>query len=384
VPEPGVLIAGFATRVATAEYVRTIGAGCSEGHYSDFLNEHLQLSSLGVGTFPGAATDGVDEACAQTIGRALCGGINVIDTAAHYRYGRSMRAVGSGLRLAFEAGIGREQIYVVGRGGFLRFDAGLPADIEGWFERHVASRGLGTLEDLTGVHCLAPGYIAQQIDELRAATGLETLDAFLIDQPEVHIPRLGKEALNRRLQSVFAVCEQAVRQNKIRSYGVSTFDGFRVETDHALFQSLASLLGLAENAARTVGGDRHHLRVVQLPFNALMNEGFTRFNQATGQGNVASTLQAAYQLRLFVIGSHGLAKGKLATAGIDTLCAAMPDCRNDVQRALQFNRSTPGLGISLTGISTPDHLGDLLAVAALPPLPREVYLGLYRRAGDRD
>lgn len=380
-------MAGHATRAGTGGYARTAGAACAGGHYSDFLNEHLQLSSLGLGTFPGAATDAVDEDYAAIVERALRNGINVIDTAAHYRYGRSMRAAGAGLRRAFAAGISRDQVYVVGKGGFLRFDDGPPADVDAWFGLHVARKGLGTVDDLTGVHCLAPGYVAQQIDELRAGLGLQTLDAFLIDQPEVHIPRIGKEALNRRLQSVFAVCEQAVRQGRIRSYGISTFDGFRVETDHALFQSLASLLGLAENAARIVHRDaqaRHHFRVVQLPFNAVMNEGFTRFSQATGQGNVASTLQAAHQLRLFVMGSHGLAKGGLAAAGIDALAAAMPELQSAAQRALQFNRSTPGLGVSLAGISAPPHLDDMLAVAAQAPLPRERYLGLYRRTGGQE
>ena len=368
------MIPGSATRAGTEAYAKTAGAACAIGHYSDFLNQHLQLSSLGIGTFPGAAEDAVDENYAIIIARALQCGINVIDTAAHYRYGRSMRAVGEGLRRAFAAGIAREQVYVVGKGGFLRFEDGPPADLAAWFEANVARKGLGTRDDLTGVHCLAPGYIAAQIDELRDATGLATLDAFLIDQPEVHIPRLGKEELNRRLQTVFAVLEQAVRQDKIRSYGIATFAGFRVETDHALFQSLASLLGLAGNAAHLVqqnNAARHHFRLVQMPFNAVMNEGFTRFSQATGQGNVASTLQAAHQLKIFVMGSHGLAKGLLATTAGDAGAA---------QRALQFNRSTPGLGVSLVGISTPAHLEDLIAVSAQAPLAREVYLKLYRRA----
>lgn len=379
------LTAGLAARAATETYARTFGVACAPGHYSDFLNQHLQLSSLGIGTFPGAATDAVDAAYADIVCRGLQAGINVIDTAAHYRYGRSMRAVGEGLRRAFSAGVGREQVYVVGKGGFLRFDDGPPDDLDAWFEARVARKGLGTRDDLSGMHCLAPGYIAAQIDELRESLALETLDAFLIDQPEVHVPRLGKEELNRRLQTAFAVCEQAVRQDKIRSYGIATFDAFRVETDHPLFQSLPSLLGLAERAARLVRRDeqaRHHFRVIQLPFNQAMTEGFTRFSQATGQGNVASTLQAAYQLKLFVIGSHGLAKGALAMQCADAVREAMADAANDAQRALQFNRSTPGLGVSLVGVSTPRHLEDLLAVAAREPLSREAYLRLYRRAGD--
>ena len=376
------LLPGHATRAATEGYARTFGAGLADGHYSDFLNLHLKLSSLGLGTFPGAASDEVDERYAQIVQRALASGINVIDTAAHYRYGRSARAAGEGLRRAFAAGVAREQVFVISKGGFLRFDEGMPDDLDAWFETYIARKGLGRRDDLTDVHLLSPGYIAQQIEDARAALGLETLDAFVVDQPEVHIPRIGKEALNRKLQSVFTVLEQAVKENKIRCYGISTFNGFRVETDHVLFQSLASLQALAQNAAQIAQQEvqaKHGFKLVQLPFNPAMLEGFTRFNQATGQGNVGSTLQAAFQLRIYAMASHTLAKGRLAAAGEDLLRDALPQFANAAQRALQFNRSTPGLGTSLAGISTPAHLDDLLAVARAAPMARADYLTLYQR-----
>lgn len=377
-----VLLPGHATRAGTEDYAKTLGADLASGHYSDFLNLHLKLSSLGLGTFPGAASDEVDENYAQIARRALTSGINVIDTAAHYRYGRSARAAGEGLRRAFAGGVKREQAFVIAKGGFLRFDEGAPDDLDAWFEARIARKGLGRRDDLTDVHLLSPGYIAQQIEDTRAALGLETLDAFLVDQPEVHIPRIGKDALNRKLQSVFAVLEQAVKENKIRCYGISTFNGFRVETDDALFQSLTSLQGLAEKAAQIARQDvqaKHSFRLVQLPFNQAMLEGFTRFNQATGHGNVASTIQAAFQLKVYVMASHTLAKGRLAGQCEDAVRRALPQLANDAQRALQFNRSTPGLGTSLVGISTAAHLDDLLAVARTATMARADYLALYRR-----
>jgi aryl-alcohol dehydrogenase-like predicted oxidoreductase len=113
-----------------------------------------------------------------------------------------------------------------------------------------------------------------------------------------------------------------------------------------------------------------------------MLEGFTRFNTATGQGNVASPIQAAHQLQLYVMASHSLLKGHLATQSVDTVARALADLPNPAQRTLQFNRSTPGVGTSLIGISTPEHLEDVLAVAGLPVMARQAYLGMFERVGE--
>jgi aryl-alcohol dehydrogenase-like predicted oxidoreductase len=117
-----------------------------------------------------------------------------------------------------------------------------------------------------------------------------------------------------------------------------------------------------------------------LPFNQVMLEGFTRFNTATGKGNVASALQAAHQLEVFMMASHTLLKGHLASQSVDVVAQRLADYPNPAQRALQFNRSTPGLGTALVGISTPEHLDDLLAVAARGLLERKEYLGMYQKA----
>lgn len=377
------LIPGHASRPGTEAYARTFGRRCPPEHFSEFLNFHLKLSSLGLGTFPGAATPEVDRQYVEIISRALLNGINVIDTAAHYRFGRSAEAVGDGLRAAMDEGVSRDQVFILSKGGFISFAAGLPEDFDAWFEREIAGRGLGTKEDLAPAHLLSPEYLAFQLEQSRRAIGVETLDAFLVDQPEVHIPVAGKERLLRKLERAFGVLEEAVRDGKLRSYGISTFDAFRVETDHPFFLSLTSLVGLAEKAAKAVQGAgraNHHFKVVQLPFNEAMLEGFTRFNHATGQGNIASTLQAAFQLKVFAMGSHGLLKGHLASRCEDAILQAMPELANDAQRAMQFNRSTPGLGTSLMGISTPAHLDDMLAVAQVAPLERAEYLKLYERA----
>ena len=372
------LIPGAANSAGTKAYVARFAGTLADEHFSDFLNTRIKLSSLGVGTFPGGADDVTDVAVAAIVARALQSGINVIDTGANYRFGRAGRAVGVGIAKAMAAGIQREEFFVVGKGGFLTFPDGRPEDPLTFFREEVVARGLGKEEDLVqGVHCLSPEYVAWQLDTLRAQTGLETLDVFLVDQPEVHIPLIGKEQMYRKLNEVFTMLEAAVQANKIRYYGISTFNACRVETDNTLFQSLTSLIGLAEKAAGQ--GNRHHLRVVQLPFNELMPEAYTRFSQVTGQGNIGSTIQAAFQLKLTIMASHPLGKGLLAREEVPSLQEAMPELADAAQRAIQFVRSTPGIGVTLVGLSTPLHLPDFLAVARQLPLPKERYLAMFEK-----
>lgn len=368
-------IAGRASAHGTRAYAARFADTLPRGHFSDYSEARMKLSSLGIGTFPGAASPAADAAGATLIAEGLLGGVNVIDTAVHYRYGRALGAVRAGLERALAAGLAREQVFVAVKGGFVLLPDGPPADLATWFDAQCAARGLGTPDDLTGMHLLSAPHIAWQLAHAREALGLETIDAFLVDQPEVQAARIGKEAMHRKLEAVFGVLEDATRRGWIGAYGVASFDSLRVETDDPLFQSLASLVGLAERAA---GGRPHHLRLVQLPFNPAMTEGFTRFSQATGQGNVASTVQAAYQLGLYVMTSHALGKGRFAAE--DPLAAHVPGLASPAQRALQFARSTPGVGTALAGLRTRAQLAELLAVARVAPLAREAYLRLYRRA----
>lgn len=377
------LVPGCADAAGTRAYIAQCGPHLPAGHYSDFRETGIALSSLGVGTFPGAASDSIDRRIADIVARALQTGINVIDTATHYRYGRSPRAVGAGVRAALAAGVPRAGMFLISKGGFLLFADGPPPGFRRWFNREIIAKGLGTSDDVAAkAHLISPEYINHQIDLSRDALGVATLDAFLIDQPEIHIPEIGKQALIRKLANIFVVLEQAVRAGKLKYYGVSSFHAFRVHTDDKYYLSLVSLLALAEQAARDVAGvgAPHHFAIVQFPFNGVMLEAFSRFNQITGQGNEASTIQAALQFKLFTMASHSLFKGHLAKQSIDVIARALPALANPAQRAIQFNRSTPGLGTALVGMSTPAHLDDLLAVACAPLLSRQGYLGMYEKA----
>lgn len=380
-PKP--LVEGATTAAASRHYSLTYGARLDPGHYSDFRGG-LKLSAIGVGTFPGVATDAVDEQVAAIVHDALVSGINVIDTAAHYRYGRSIAAVGAGLRRAWAAGVARDAVWIMSKGGFVQFDGGPPTDPDAFVRDTIIGHGLARPADCVPGHVLSPLYLRAQLEASRTALGIATLDAFLVDQPEVQMAAYGKERVLQRLGAVFEALEQAVVDGVLRFYGVSSFHAFRVPTDDPLFLSLPALVALAEKAATAVTGEGrgHHFALITLPFNAVMVEGFSRFNQVTGPESEASTFQAALQLGLYTVASHGLFKGHLARHTVDILTQAMPVLANDAQRALQFNRSTPGLGTTLVGLSTAAHLDDMLAVARVPVLAHAAYMKLYQRVED--
>jgi len=378
------LTPGYANEKGTQRYAKKFADSSGKGHYSDFLNTGIRLSSIGVGTFSGQATPEVDEQVAKIIAQAIASGINVIDTSAHYRYGRALAAIGAGLQMAFSQGYSRDEIFLVSKGGFLTLRGGKPDNLQQWFQQEIVAKGLGEEKDLARhIHLLSPAYMDYQIDLSRNLMGVETLDAFLIDQPEIHIADIGKENTNKKLLDVFVSLEKAVQENRIRGYGISSFESQRVETDDVLFQSITSMLGLAEKAARQATGDdtaKHHFKILQLPFNQVMTEGFARFNHATGQGNISSTLQAAYQLDVYVMASHTLLKGHLAQQSVDVVEQVMPLLKNPAQRAIQFNRSTPGVGTTLVGLSQLSHLSDIIDVSRQPPLDKKQYLSMYGKA----
>lgn len=376
------LIPGHATHEGTRTYAD--GSGLAAAHYSDFGREALKLSSIGLGTDFGEPSDAVDAGYREALAHGLKKGLNVVEAGISYRFGRSAEAAGAAIRDAVAAGVPRAALFVVAKGGFMAFPGGPPEDLGAWFKDNIVKKGLGAPDELAeGPHLLSAAYIAWQLEQSRQALGVATLDAFLIDQPEVHIPHMAtKEDLNARLQKVYAVLEMAVQAGKLRCYGLATWKSCRVPTNDPMFQSLTSQVATAEKAA----GDpqAHHMRLVTMPYNVHMLEGFTRFNQATGQGNVASTVQAAYQLGLYFIGTHTLMGGRLPDDLPPILRQTMGDLATPAQRALQFSRSTPGVGTAMVSMADKAHVDEALALAKTDPLPRKTFLKMFEQAEDDD
>jgi len=121
--------------------------------------------------------------------------------------------------------------------------------------------------------------------------------------------------------------------------------------------------------AQEVGGTDHHFRVIQLPYNLGMPEALTWQTQSFN-GVTVSLLEAAKALNMYVMVSAPILQGRLARSLPADLLQALGE-GTDAQRALQFVRSTPGIGTALVGMKQEDHVRENLALARLAPLSPE-------------
>ena len=369
----GGMLAGHATPDGTSRYVQRFAGRMPAEHFRE-IPDGVHASTLGLGTYLGREDDVTDSLYRRAVTRALERGVNVLDTAVNYRHQRSERAIGAALAAAVEKGqLARDEVVVATKGGYLAFDGEVPADARGYFVSTYVRTGIIQTGDVVGSHCMTPRYLLDQLERSRANLGLETLDVYYIHNPETQLDEVERPAFLARMREAFAALEGAVAEGKLRLYGTATWNGFRADPGERGYLGLPELVGLA----REVAGERHHFRVIQLPYNLAMPEAFTRANQKM-EGGFFSTLDAARHLGLYVMASASLLQAKLTKGLPAEFAELVPGLATDAQRAIQFVRSTPGVGTALVGMKSSTHVDENAAVAAVAPLDGEQIRRLFR------
>lgn len=327
------------------------------------------VSSLGVGTYLGPETDAADNEYVEAMTKALSVGINVLDTAVNYRGTRSEQAVGRAIAAGITQGfISREQVVVCTKGGYLTFGTARPADPRRWILDTYVKPGLFKWEDLAaGCHCMAPAYIKNQLDRSRENLGLETVDVYYIHNPETQLSEIPHETFHTRIREAFGALEEACAEGKLTVYGTATWNGFRLPPEKRGHLSLEKLVA----AAREAGGDGHHFRVIQLPYNLSLHEAAT-LNSQVVEGKRVSLLTAAQKLGVSVVASASLMQANLCKGLPEETRKSFTDLgknATDAQCALQFVRTTPGILTGLAGMRTLSHVEENAGVIPCPAVP---------------
>jgi len=373
---------GHATAEGTERYSNRFPKLRAAGHFRRPEHvtgaSHLWLSSIGLGTYLGEPDDATDQAYVEATVTALRSGINLLDTAINYRHQRSERNIGSALSQLLRAGeLNRDEVFVCTKAGYLSLDGVMPEDPRGYFAREYIEPGILDPKQLAGgMHCMAPAYLENQIERSRRNLGVETIDLFYIHNPESQLSEVSREIFHQRLQQAFVMLEEQVKVGKLRYYGLATWNGFRAVEDAREHINLFDVVKLAQEA----GGDDHHFRFIQLPFNLAMTEAYALANQTSGKEKM-SLLSAASHLGIAVIGSATLHQARL-THGLPDFVGRILGTKSggmnsDAENAIQFSRSTPGLSSSLIGMRRKEHVQSNLEPALVPMTPLEQWSKLF-------
>jgi aryl-alcohol dehydrogenase-like predicted oxidoreductase len=367
---------GYATPEGTARYAARLQGTVAAGHFREF--QGLKISSIGLGTYLGEHDAETDAQYRDAIMRAVELGCNLIDTAINYRFQQSERTIGQALATLFEQGrLRRDELVIATKGGFIPFDGSPPRsqqDLLRYVEQTFIQPGIITPADIVaGCHCMTPAYLQQQLQTSLQNLGLEGVDIYFVHNPETQLEDIPRAEFVQRIRAAFQALESNVAAGRVRCYGTATWNGYRQPPEAPDYLALGELVA----AARDVGGEGHHFRVIQLPHNLAMPEALTQQNQHV-DGQTLSPLEAAQAFEVYVMCSASMLQSRL-TRGLPPVLAQVFALDTDAQRAIQFVRSSPGVGSALIGMKQVRHVEENLAVAKVPPASLEQFMQLFER-----
>lgn len=353
-----------ATSAGTARYAERFAGRAAGSHFRQ--QQGLTLSSIGIGTYLGNADEATDLSYTNAVTRAVTSGVNVIDTAANYRFQRSERSIGSALETLAGEGFSRDELVICTKGGYLPFDGAPPRNAREYVEETFVKPGIASFDDIVGSHCMTPSYLQNQLDQSLRNMDLESVDVYYVHNPESQLDHVSETEFYHRLRLAFERLEENRTQGKLQFYGVATWNGFREAANSSKHHSLVRMVEIA----RELAGESHGFRFIQLPVNLAMVEALTLVNE-TLAGEQVSVLEAAYRLGVTVMASGSMLQGRVARGLPDELKRALGSLPTDAQTAIQFVRSAPGITTALVGMSRIEHVDENLQLVGLDPLTHE-------------
>ena len=304
------MISGCATASATKEYADKQWK--KNPHISPNswkIIEGCTVGKIGFGSY----RIGNEPAHEASLRKSLLSGVNLIDTASNYTDGQAESMIGKILSaLISNKELRREEVMIISKGGYIQGGALLHAQ---------------TLEDEHTLklndnlwYSIHPNNLKTQLQRSRERLGVETIDGYLIHNPEYilsyvmmeksEVTDADRDAFYAQLEESFVFLEQQVKEGTISFYGVSS-NTFGSPDDHPDYIDLSRLNQTAANAAAKAWGrkKRSMFRCIEMPMN-IMELGALHQENNTAQTfdgeERVSVLELASRMHLNVLTNRPL------------------------------------------------------------------------------
>lgn len=330
----GVPIEGFATGKET----KKIFAKHPEVHKSFVRKfEDLNISSIGFGsnkpTFPRFSEEYKTPFENSVREYIECGG-NIIDTALDpiYMGGWSERLVGRMIyKLISQGKLNRKGIVII-------------------------SKGLNSHNDFR-----------RDIEKSLQKFNFGNIDIYLIHDNEMLFVKFGYSEAKKIIKEMFLYLEQSVDKGKIRYYGISIGDHHLVDK-RSLYVNLEDIYDIAES----VGGTKHHFKVIEFPLNIVRPEACLAKDQKVKNSSL-SLLEAADELKMNVITTETVCRGSVPNHHL------LKQIQGSTlfQKELQLMRSLPHVKASLFGSINTSHVRENMGVRKMPVMNPKKALNIF-------
>ncbi len=199
---------------------------------------------------------------------ALNNGIRHIDTSSNYMHGQAEELIGQVLKKR-----DRKEFTIVSKGGYIqgenlkRVQDGFKVEDLVFYDEHC-------------LHSIHPNFLSDQIDRSLDRLNTDYINVYLLHNPEYYLMKEIKQGMiasaisnfqsimQDRIKKAFVLLEEKVKEGKIKAYGISSNSFSKKETD-IHFLEYKNLI----DYAKEIAGEKHHLKVIQLPMNIFELDG---------------------------------------------------------------------------------------------------------------
>jgi aryl-alcohol dehydrogenase-like predicted oxidoreductase len=177
-------------------------------------------------------------------------GINVIDTSSHFGSGEAEKVIGKSLRELVEQGFNRDEFVICSKAGFIFNQSNIPKSVP---------------IKPNNYHCISPAFLESEISSSLERLQLESLDLFLLNNPERMLQCLNKSVGHERLYDLIYTAmdhlEKEVERGRISGYGIASNSmPVKTATDYISLERIMSV-------------NPKHFVALQYPFNIFERNG---------------------------------------------------------------------------------------------------------------